>query len=173
MVEAVRLIKAMWTQPRTTFHGNYFHAEDAILEPKPIQRPHPPIMIAGSGEQMTLRAVARHGDACNLFGDPDAVRAKLAVLRAHCDGAGRDYATIERTNVLGLLLARDAASLAAKRKRLGAEGVFRGFAGTPAAAADLIGQYAEAGVQLFISSAWKNDAETLELLASDVMPQFA
>ena len=53
----------MWTQPRTTFHGRYFHAEEAILEPKPIQKPHPPVMIAGGGEQLTLRAVARFADA--------------------------------------------------------------------------------------------------------------
>ena len=51
MVEAVRLILTMWTEPRATFHGKFFHVEDAILEPKPLQRPHPPIMIAGSGER--------------------------------------------------------------------------------------------------------------------------
>jgi F420-dependent oxidoreductase-like protein len=173
MVEAVRLILAMWTEPRATFHGKYFHVEDAILEPKPLQRPHPPIMIAGSGEQLTLRAVARWGDACNIFGDPDTVRQKFAVIRRHCEAVQRDYDTIERTNVLGLLLARDASALAAKRTRLGAAETFRGFAGTPSEAADLVGQYRDAGVQLFICSAFKNDMETLELLASEVMPQFA
>ena len=59
MEEVVRLILAMWTEKRTTFHGRYFHVEDAILEPKPVQRPRPPVMIAGGGEQLTLRAVAR------------------------------------------------------------------------------------------------------------------
>ena len=63
MEEAVRLILAMWSEPRTTFHGRYFHVEDAILEPKPVQKPHPPVMIAGGGEQLTLRAVARLGDS--------------------------------------------------------------------------------------------------------------
>src|SRR5438477_5089599 len=61
--EAVQLILKMWTEPRTTFHGRYFHVEDAILEPKPVQKPRPPVMIAGGGEQMTLRAVARLADA--------------------------------------------------------------------------------------------------------------
>lgn len=79
MIEAVSLIKAMWIQPRTSFHGRYFHAEDAILEPKPVQKPHLPIMIAGGGEHMMLRAVARHGDACNVFGDTDTVRHKFEV----------------------------------------------------------------------------------------------
>ena len=64
--EAVQLILQMWTEPRTTFHGRYFHIEDAILEPKPIQKPRPPVLIAGGGEQMTLRLVARLADACNL-----------------------------------------------------------------------------------------------------------
>jgi alkanesulfonate monooxygenase SsuD/methylene tetrahydromethanopterin reductase-like flavin-dependent oxidoreductase (luciferase family) len=66
MEEAVRLIKTMWTEERATFHGRYFQVEDAILEPKPVQKPHPPIMIGGSGEQLTLRALARVGDACTI-----------------------------------------------------------------------------------------------------------
>ena len=60
--------------------------EDAILEPKPVQKPHPPIMIAGGGEQLTLRAVARLADACNVFGDPDEVRHKFAILRGALRG---------------------------------------------------------------------------------------
>ncbi len=98
MEEAVRLILRMWSEPRTTFHGRYFHAEDAILEPKPVQKPRPPVMIAGGGEQMTLRAVARLADACNVGGDLATVRHKFAVLRQHCDTAGRDYDAIERTH---------------------------------------------------------------------------
>ena len=70
------------------------------------------------------------------------------------------------------LLARDPAALEAKRTKLGVTGAFGGFAGTPSGAAELIGQYRDAGVQLLISSAYKNDPETHELLASDVMPHF-
>jgi alkanesulfonate monooxygenase SsuD/methylene tetrahydromethanopterin reductase-like flavin-dependent oxidoreductase (luciferase family) len=172
MVEALRLIKAMWTQERTTFHGTWFHAEDAILEPKPLQLPHPPIMIGGSGETMTLRAVARHANACNLFGDPATVRRKLEVLRRHCDEAGRDYETIERTNTISLLLGRTAGEAAAKKARLDDAGRFSGLCGTPSQVADLVGAYGEAGVQMVISSAFANDAETLELLAGEVMPGF-
>jgi F420-dependent oxidoreductase-like protein len=168
--EAVRLIQAMWSEKRTTFHGRYFHADDAILEPKPARRP--PIMIAGGGEQLTLRVVARLADACNVFGDPAGVKRKFDILRQHCDAEGGRYDVIEKTNILALLLARDEAALAAKRARLGASDPFRGFAGTVAQVTDLIGRYAESGVQLFISSAFKNDPETLELLAADVMPHF-
>jgi F420-dependent oxidoreductase-like protein len=173
MEEAVRLILAMWSEQRTTFHGKFFHVEDAILEPKPVQKPRPPVMIAGGGEQLTLRAVARLADACNVAGDPETVRQKYAILRQHCEKAGRNYDEIERTNVVGLLLARDEAALSAKRERLGLGGSFRGFVGTVPGVTDLIGQYGDAGVQLLISSAFKNDPETHELLASDVMPHFS
>jgi len=158
---------------RTTFHGRYFHVEDAILEPKPMQRPRPPVMIAGGGEQLTLRAVARLADACNVGGDPETVRYKLAVLRGHCDAAQRDCAAIEKTHNNSWLLARDEAAVAAKRERLAPRGPLRGFVGTMSAAIDLIGQYQDAGVQLLINSDYRNDTETNELLASDVMPHFA
>jgi alkanesulfonate monooxygenase SsuD/methylene tetrahydromethanopterin reductase-like flavin-dependent oxidoreductase (luciferase family) len=173
MEEAVRLILAMWAEPRTTFRGKYFHAEDAILEPKPVQKPHPPVMIAGGGEQLTLRVVARLGDACNVFGDPAEVKRKFDILRGHCETEGRDYADIEKTNVISLLIARDEAALAAKRERLGIPEPFRGFAGTVSSVTDLIGRFQDAGVQLFITSIAKNDAETQELLAAEVMPRFA
>ncbi len=173
MEEAVQLIIAMWTQPRTTFHGRYFRAEDAILEPKPIQKPRPPIMIAGGGEQLTLRAVARYADACNVGGSPDAVKHKFAVLRRHCDAEKRSYDAIERTSIISFLLARDEASLAAKRERMAVPASYYGFAGTISQVTDLVGQYQDAGVQLLISSAYKNDLETHELLAADVMPRFA
>jgi len=173
MEEAVRLILEMWSQPRTTFHGRYFHVEDAILEPKPLQKPRPPVMIAGGGEQMTLRAVARLGDACNVSGDVETVKHKFAVLRRHCDDAKRDYDAIERTQLLSWLVARDDAAVAAKRERLSRSGPLRGFIGTVSEAIDLVGQYRDAGVQLLINSDYRNDRETLEIFAADIMPRFA
>src|SRR5258708_36263331 len=131
----------MWTEPRQTFHARYFHVEDASLEPKPVQKPRPPVMIAGAGEQMTLRAVARLADACNIVdGDIAEVRHKLAVLRGHCDAAGRDYDTIAKTRIQPWVLARGMAALEVKRERLAARGPLRGFVGSVAVAIDLIGQ---------------------------------
>src|SRR5262249_4470576 len=146
---------------------------DAILEPKPVQKPHPPIMIGGGGEQLTLRAVARLADACNVGGAPSMVKHKFEVLRRHCETERRNYEEIERTNVISFVLARDEAALAAKRRALAVPEQFYGFAGTVSQVTDLIGQYRDAGVQLLISSAYKNDTETLELLAADVMPGFS
>jgi F420-dependent oxidoreductase-like protein len=173
MEEAVRLILAMWTENRTTFHGRYFHVEDAILEPKPVQKPRPPVMIAGGGEQLTLRAVARLADACNVGGEPDMVRHKHSVLRAHCDAAQRDYDTIEKTHNNSWLLSRSEAGVAAKRERLAGRGPLRGFVGTVSQAIDLIGQYQNAGVQLLINSDYRNDMETHELMAAEVVPHFS
>lgn len=175
--EAVELILRMWSEPRTTFHGRYFHVEDAILEPKPVQQPHPPVMIAGGGEQLTLRSVARLADACNIVGDlADVdlreVRRKLEVLRGHCDTVGRDYHSIEKTLLQRWLLARDEASVAAKRERLSASGSLRGFVGTVAEAVDLIGHYQDAGIELIISAEHPEDIETRQLFVSDIMPHF-
>lgn len=173
MEEAVRLVIALWSGPRTTFQGKYFQVKDAILEPKPVQKPHPPIMIGGGGEQMTLRAVARLANACNVGGTPEMVRHKFDVLRRHCEVERRNYDEVERTNVISFVVARDDAALAAKCRRLAVPHQFYGFAGTVSQVTDLIGKYRDAGVQLLISSAYKNDQETLELMAADVLPQFA
>jgi F420-dependent oxidoreductase-like protein len=173
MEEAIRIALAMWQEPRATFHGRYFHIEEAILEPKPVQKPHPPIMIGGGGEQLTLRAVARLGDACNLFGPPEMVAGKLAVLRRHCAAEGRNYDEIEKTNLTALLLARDEAELKAKRERLGLPEQFRGYALTTAQAVDLVGQFRDAGSQMIIASFVRNDPETQALMANEVMPRFA
>jgi F420-dependent oxidoreductase-like protein len=173
MEEAVQLILKMWTEKRTTFHGQYFHVEDAILEPKPIQKPHPPVLIAGGGEQMTLRAVARLADACNIVdGGLAEVRHKLAVLRRHCDEAGRDYDEIEKTRIEPWLVARDPAALTVRRDQLATLGPVRGFVGTVSEAIDLVGQYREIGIDLLINSDRRHDDESREIFASDVMPHF-
>ena len=130
-------------------------------------------MIGGGGEQLTLRAVARHADACNVGGSPDQVRHKFEVLKRHCETVGRKYDEIERTSVISFVIARDEAALGARRQKLAVPAQFYGFAGTVAQVTDLVGRYRDAGVQLLISSAYKNDTETLELLAADVMPKFA
>jgi hypothetical protein len=95
------------------------------------------------------------------------------VLRQHCDASGRDYETIERTHNFSRLIARDDAAVATKRERYSASGPLRGFIGTVSEAIDLVGQYRDAGVQLLINSDYRNDRETLEIFASEIMPRFA
>jgi F420-dependent oxidoreductase-like protein len=95
--EAVQVILAMWTQEEAVFEGSHYHVRGAINQPKGVQKPHIPLLIGGSGEQVTLKLVAQYGDACNIGGDLPTIRQKLAVLKQHCATVGRDYASIHRT----------------------------------------------------------------------------
>jgi len=78
------------------FEGKHYRIERPLNLPQSLARPHPPILIAGSGEQRTLRLVARYADACNLQPGPQ-IPQKLEVLRQHCEVEGRDYNAIEKT----------------------------------------------------------------------------
>jgi alkanesulfonate monooxygenase SsuD/methylene tetrahydromethanopterin reductase-like flavin-dependent oxidoreductase (luciferase family) len=86
----------MWSDDDGPYHGRHYHLERTLNFPQPLQRPHPPILVGGSGERKTLRLVAQYADACNLYGSPDVER-KLEVLRSHCERLGRDYDSIEKT----------------------------------------------------------------------------
>src|SRR2546425_3449908 len=95
--EAIQVILAMWTQEEATFEGTYYQVKGAINQPKGVQKPHIPLLIGGGGEKVTLRLVAQYGDACNIGGDIETIKHKLAVLKHHCEELGRDYESIRRT----------------------------------------------------------------------------
>jgi F420-dependent oxidoreductase-like protein len=97
--EALQITKQMWSANDGAYHGKHNRLERTLCSPQPLSRPHPPILVAGSGEKKTLRMVAQYADACNLYGPIATVRSKLAVLRRHCDALGRDYAAIEKTTL--------------------------------------------------------------------------
>ena len=96
--ETLQICHQMWSDDNGPFKGTHYQLAETICSPPPISRPHPPVLIGGSGERKTLRFVARYGDACNLFAiTPAGVAQKLEVLDRHCDAEGRDPATITRT----------------------------------------------------------------------------
>jgi F420-dependent oxidoreductase-like protein len=98
--ETVQLAHQMWAGDASPFKGEYYQLAHPINSPPPLQRPHPPILIGGTGERLTLALVARYGDACNLFDIPDGgktIRHKLQVLARHCEAAGRPFDAIEKT----------------------------------------------------------------------------
>ncbi|TRW89147.1 TIGR03560 family F420-dependent LLM class oxidoreductase [Mycolicibacterium sp. 018/SC-01/001] len=95
--EAAQIALKLWTEDAATFDGQYYRIHDAINEPKGIQRPHIPLLIAGSGEKVTLRTVARLADISNVIGPPDLVGHKYSVLKDHADAVGRDFDEIRRT----------------------------------------------------------------------------
>jgi F420-dependent oxidoreductase-like protein len=93
--EAAEIIKRLWSETQVTFEGRYYQLKDAYCEPKPLQRPRPPIMIGGSGEKLTLKVVARHADQWNTFGSPELFRHKIEVLKEHCVAVDRNFDDIE------------------------------------------------------------------------------
>ena len=100
--EVVQIALQMWRGDESPYDGTHYKLLRPLNSPNTLQHPHPPILIAGSGEQKTLRLVARYADMCNLFDLPgtgfaDDLKHKLDVLRSHCDEAGRDYGDIEKT----------------------------------------------------------------------------
>jgi F420-dependent oxidoreductase-like protein len=98
LAEACQILKALWTEPRATFEGRYYQVREAYHEPKPIQKPHPPIVIGVSGEQVGLKIVARYADEWNLSGgSPEDFRRKSAIIDGYCREIGRDPAEIERS----------------------------------------------------------------------------
>src|SRR5437899_6045790 len=96
--EACEVIKLLWTETVANFDGKYYQLKDARCEPKPVQKPYPPYVIGGSGEQLTLRIVAKYANIWNFVGcDVDTFRHKIEVLEGHCEDVGRDPSTIERS----------------------------------------------------------------------------
>ncbi len=89
--EACEIIKRLFTQHLTDFDGRYYQLKEARCEPKPVQKPYPPFVIGGGGEQLTLRVVARYADVWNFAGGKveDFTR-KAGLIRQYCEEIGRD-----------------------------------------------------------------------------------
>jgi F420-dependent oxidoreductase-like protein len=94
--ETLQICLQMWSDSDAPYDGKHYRLGRTLNMPRPLQRPHPRILIGGGGERKTLRLVAQYADACNLFPSPELER-KLDVLRGHCADVGRDYDTIEKT----------------------------------------------------------------------------
>ena len=151
--ETLRICHEMWKGEHgseAAFEGKHYQATRLLNSPQAISKPHPKILIGGGGEQKTLRLVAKYADACNIFGGPDQLTHKFAVLRERCAEVGRPFGEIERTNLQSIDLGRE----------------------TPAQAVDRFRTLAEVGVQHVIfglADVW--DPRNIETLAQGVLPQ--
>jgi alkanesulfonate monooxygenase SsuD/methylene tetrahydromethanopterin reductase-like flavin-dependent oxidoreductase (luciferase family) len=190
--EVITMIRGVWGAEQFTFSGRYFSTTGAQVTPLPLQQPGPPLLIGGGGERVTLRQVAQHADACNLFSfgtgsvgsgaaTAGGIRRKLAALRQHCDALGRPFDTVLRTHSTGwLILAENEAAVGGKLQRYFPDGLeqrFSGpwsafvFAGTPEQAITYYQELVDAGIQYFIVGTLDAaDEETIRLLAEQVMP---
>ena len=179
--ESLALLKLLWTEERVTFKGRYYELRDAYCEPKPLQRPHPPIMVGGGGERMTLRVVARHADQWNTFGSPETFKKKIALLEEHCREIGRDPDTIEKSVLLQLKLTADhpeaerfLTSFAESRGLPLEEARGRFLAGPAEAIRRQVQAYVDAGVTHFILTLYAPyDEDGLRRFAERVIPAFA
>jgi F420-dependent oxidoreductase-like protein len=97
--ETLQIVKQAWSGDFSAYNGRHYQLAEPMNNPQPLSKPHPPILVGGSGEKKTLRIVAQYADACNLFAfmGTEELAHKLDVLRQHCDDLGRDYGEIEKT----------------------------------------------------------------------------
>ena len=176
MRETVEIVKALWSEADVSYDGKHFQLEGAQCDPKPLQQPHPQILIGGGGEQLTLRVVARHADASNFGGNLVEFAAKTEILKQHCRDVGRDYDEIQKTWSPEIFIRESEAELqAAGSRSFWGEPVEAWTAGnivgTPEQAAEKIQQYIDLGCTGFYP--WCSDypeTETLRLFAEQVVP---
>jgi F420-dependent oxidoreductase-like protein len=180
--ETVEIVKAMWSEPSVSYDGRHFQIAGARCDPKPLQRPHPPIWIGGGGEQLTLRVVARHADRANFGGKPHEWAHKREVLQGHCAAVGRDEAEIEktwspevviRTDERDILAERDAGRIGSKYGEPWESWAAGNLIGTPEQVCEKVARYAELGCTYIVP--WAADypsTETLDLMATEVLPAF-
>jgi alkanesulfonate monooxygenase SsuD/methylene tetrahydromethanopterin reductase-like flavin-dependent oxidoreductase (luciferase family) len=105
--ETLVMAHEMWSGERgseSSFQGRHYRAERLLNSPQALSRPRIPIMVGGGGEKKTLRLVAQYADACNVFGSPEAIARKYAILDEHCAAVGRDPAEIERSTLQNVRL---------------------------------------------------------------------
>jgi len=156
--ETLQIAHQMWSGDEKAFTGKHYTLERPLNSPRSVQKPHPPILIGGTGERKTLRMVAQYGDACNLFArlGKDEIRRKLDILRGHCETLGRPYEEIEKTTLDNFLLTGDG----------------RNNSLSPNAAIDMFGALAELGIdQAIFSLRNVADLEAFDILATKVVPE--
>ena len=176
--ETVEIVKSMWSNAETTYDGKYYKLERANCDPKPIQKPLPPVWIGGGGEKVTLRVVAEHADVSNFGSSVEEFVRKREILKAHCATIGRDEDTIRKT-ISSEVFIRETEKeiLEAGSKSLWGDSAeswrSKALVGTPEQVSEKIQRYLDAGCTGFIP--WCPDypsTETIELFAKHVMPNF-
>lgn len=156
--ETLQIAHQMFAGKRDPYEGRYYHLAEPLLSPAPLSQPRIPILVGGSGEQKTLRLVAKYADGCNLFGDPETQRQKLNILKQHCSEVGRPYEEILRT-------ANSRIFVSAK----GEDGSL-----TPTQALEQVRALGEAGVQLVnFSMPNVSTIEPLEIFGRGIIPAVA
>jgi F420-dependent oxidoreductase-like protein len=188
--EAVAVILRLWASGAdapASYEGAHYRLDRVTMAPRPVQEPHPPLWIAGSGERRTLALVARHGDWCNFNGPAANVARKAEILADHCRRVGRDPTEIGISWKGDVVIAADERRVHAQVDRIRQQWLARGIAqfaddagfraghlvGTPDEVRARIAEYQRAGCDYFICDFWNLDDDSLELFAAEVVGRSA
>jgi alkanesulfonate monooxygenase SsuD/methylene tetrahydromethanopterin reductase-like flavin-dependent oxidoreductase (luciferase family) len=179
LAEALDIVKALWTQDRTNYEGTYYAINHAPCEPKPVQKPYPPITVGGDGPR-TLRLAAIHANGWNGQGSPARIAERIAILRAECEAVERDPAEIELSVHPQLAIARTHAQAESRARSVCAsldqdldERREYWLLGTPDEVKEQVKAHLNVGVTHWIMGvAPPYDQEMLALFANEVIPEF-
>ena len=184
--EAIQILIELWTRDKSNFNGKYFQLKNTCCLPKPIQKPYPPITIAGWGEKLGLRAIARYADRSNFgFVPLDMIGHKLDVLKKHCEAFGRDYDRLSKSAEIGVILHPTYEEyMSEMRKRFEfnvGEGSFEDWvkdaeecfvAGTPEMCVEQLQEYVDMGLSyLMIRFGDFPDLDGMRLFQKEVAPK--
>jgi F420-dependent oxidoreductase-like protein len=178
--ESLSVIKAMWTQDRANFSGKFYSIKDAICNPKPIQKPHPIVMIGGSGEKYLLKVVARHANRYNHpAGSSEILKRKISVIIEHCNAIGRNYKDIDYSVLISCLIVQTDEEVKEKIKQLRkinphvmqqvGEAESISTVGTPEKILSALNKYIGVGVTHFILDFIVLDERSLSVFDSKVI----
>lgn len=181
--EAVTIVKKMWTEENPSFQGKHYRINGAVCEPKPLQKPRPPIWIGGGGERFTLRAVAKLADGCNFIGlSLDEYRHKLDALTKHCDLVGRKIGDVRKSWQGQAIVGRTDAEVKSKMRLLtsplngtgqrSGDLESRTITGTREKCTERVGEYLDLGIDRFMLAFPEaaTDLSGLRLFAEEVLP---
>jgi len=179
--EAVQIIRKMWTEEKVDFKGKYYTLKNAINYPKPLQKPHPPMLIGGGGEKLTLRTVAKYADIYNWWshGTVEDFKIKLDVLKRHCEEIGRDYKEIEKSYSTDVIIGESEKEVRSLVNGLIEEGwtsrelLREKIVGTPEQCIEQLKRFVEIGTTYFVFYfARALETRSYELFAKEVIPEF-
>jgi len=178
--ESLSIIKEMWIKKSASFEGNYYTIKEAVCNPKPIQKPHPTIMVGGSGEKYLLKVVAKHANRYNIFfGTPHEMKRKITILKDYCNKIGRDHKEIQYSVVLPCIITESGEHInqivAGYKRRDKTVEQYLDFLvggitiGTPEKIINGLNQYIEIGVSHFIIQFKDLNNSILKLFRSQII----
>ena len=177
--ESISIVKSMWMQERANFSGRYYSVKDAICNPKPIQKPHPVIMIGGEGEKYLLKVVAKHADRYNHpCGSAQVLKRKISIIKEHCTSIGRNHKDIE-FSILTSCLVRETEEelkevIRLRKKQLhGIQQVkaaeSTSLVGTPEKIRMVMNEYIDLGLTHFVLDLVGLDEDTIKMVDSKII----